>query len=142
MISVDITEVDVFLVRPVLKGMTEATILQTSLASYLILLLVLHLEVEAQEDHSNGHSGITPKVDAKGYEIPRGVVSQEHLRAYAGLVYVIALGVLYMCLPIAFPTAHDTNVAATTTDFLVAPPMFRDTMDRHKFWADQNERVM
>lgn len=42
----------------------------------------------------------------------------------------------------AFPTAQDTNVAATTVDFLVAPAMFLVTMDKPKFWADQNDSVM
>ena len=93
-ISVDITEVDVFLVCPVLKRVTEAAILNTTLVSQLVLFFVLHFEVEAQEDHSNSHSGIAPKMDAKGYEIPRGVVSQEHLWTYAESVPAIAFAMI------------------------------------------------
>ena len=42
----------------------------------------------------------------------------------------------------AFPTAQEIKVAATTVDFLVAPAMLREIMDRARVWADQKERVM
>lgn len=45
-------------------------------------------------------------------------------------------------LPMELPTAQETKVAATTVDFLVAPAMLRETMERHRVWADQKERVM
>lgn len=42
----------------------------------------------------------------------------------------------------AFPTAQEINVAAMTVDFFVAPAIFRDTMDRVKVCADQNDNVI
>lgn len=42
----------------------------------------------------------------------------------------------------AFPVAQMTKLSATTTLFLVWPPMLRDTIDSARVWADQNDSVM
>lgn len=45
-------------------------------------------------------------------------------------------------LPMAFPTAHETNVMATTVDFFVWPAMFLETIERARVCADQKDKVM
>lgn len=42
----------------------------------------------------------------------------------------------------ALPVAHEIKVAATTVDFLVAPAIFRETMDNVRVCADQKDMVI
>jgi hypothetical protein len=140
----------VLLVRAVLKGMGEIVLRgQATLRQHTVFLLVLEDEPEAQEDDGDGQADVAAQVDAEGDEVAGGVSVEEDLGAYIVFVSLVSFffcvrwgGEGQVGLPMELPTAQETKVAATTVDFLVAPAMLRETMERQRVWADQKERVM
>jgi hypothetical protein len=142
----------ILLISPVLKRMREVIIhTQPTLRQHPILLLILRDQPEPQEDDDKGKTHVAAQVHAEGDEVPRGVSVEEDLGAYFMSVSVSVSLALYVergwvggrgRVPMELPTAQETKVAATTVDFLVAPAMLRETIERQRVWADQKERVM
>lgn len=87
---VDIPEMQILLVRAVLKGMGEVVIRrgQAILFQHTGLFLVLEGEPEAQEDDGEGQADVAAQVDAESDEIAGGVSVEEDLRAWMRFVLV------------------------------------------------------
>lgn len=88
---VDIPEMQILLVRAVLKGMGEVVIRrgQAILFQHTGLFLVLEGEPEAQEDDGEGQADVAAQVDAESDEIAGGVSVEEDLRAWMRFVLEI-----------------------------------------------------
>jgi hypothetical protein len=109
-----------------------------------ILLSIRTHEPPSEEDDCENEEHIAAHMCSKCNQVARSIPGKEDLRTCMVLVQLEINTEVYgrLVVPMAFPVAHATKFAATTTVFLVCPAMLRDIMLMPSVCAAQKLRTM